>query len=168
MKCEKCLQNEATYYYEETVNGKTRSLHLCAECAKKMQSGQIPKEDSAPDLFSSPLPDLLGDLFGLSPKKTESAKRCPDCGALWQDLVSCGKACCPTCYKTFAQELERTVRAIHGNVTHTGRAPAGFRAVHEKEQRIAALKKELAAAITDENFEKAAELRDEIRKLTAN
>ena len=42
MKCEKCKQNEATFFYEETVNGKTRSYHLCRDCAEKMkESGEL-------------------------------------------------------------------------------------------------------------------------------
>ena len=34
MKCEKCGKNEATMYYKETVNGVTREMHLCPECAQ--------------------------------------------------------------------------------------------------------------------------------------
>ena len=39
MKCEKCGKNEATMYYKETVNGVTRELHLCPECAQKENLG---------------------------------------------------------------------------------------------------------------------------------
>ena len=35
MKCEKCGKNEATMYYKETVNGVTREMHRCPECAQK-------------------------------------------------------------------------------------------------------------------------------------
>ena len=35
MKCGKCGQNEANYYYRETVNGVTREVRLCADCAKE-------------------------------------------------------------------------------------------------------------------------------------
>lgn len=35
MKCGKCGQNEANYYYRETVNGVTREVRLCTECAKE-------------------------------------------------------------------------------------------------------------------------------------
>ena len=38
MKCEKCGKNEATMYYKETVNGVTREMHLCPECAQKETS----------------------------------------------------------------------------------------------------------------------------------
>ena len=35
MKCGKCGQNEANYYYRETVNGRTRELRLCEDCARE-------------------------------------------------------------------------------------------------------------------------------------
>ena len=35
MKCGKCGQNEANYYYRETVNGHTREIRLCEDCARE-------------------------------------------------------------------------------------------------------------------------------------
>ncbi|MBQ3482985.1 MAG: UvrB/UvrC motif-containing protein [Clostridia bacterium] len=159
MKCEKCNQNEATVFYKESVNGKVRSLHLCAACAAEQQS--------AHPFFSPSYPDnLLGELFGLAahgkPHRDE-ARRCPDCGATWSDLLRDGKACCPKCYTAFADLLEPTVRQLHGNVTHAGRAPAARRAVREKESRLTELKRQLQEAVAAENYEQAAKLRDEIR-----
>jgi len=159
MKCERCNQNEATFFYEESVNGKTRALRLCADCAAK--------EQSAHTFFSPAYHDnLLGELFGLSghakPRRGE-ARRCPDCGADWGDILHDGKACCPKCYEAFADLLEPTIRQLHGNVTHTGRAPAARRAVREKQSRLTELKKQLQEAVATENYEMAAKLRDEIR-----
>lgn len=34
MKCEKCHENEANYYYRETINGKSTQKHLCSHCAE--------------------------------------------------------------------------------------------------------------------------------------
>jgi protein arginine kinase activator len=75
------------------------------------------------------------------------------------------KAFCPECYTTFLEELRPTLRSLHGNVTHTGRAPAGRRAQQEKRDKLASLKAQLGEAIKEENFEEAAKLRDEIRGL---
>ena len=33
MLCEKCKKRTATVFYNENINGKTRSYSLCAECA---------------------------------------------------------------------------------------------------------------------------------------
>jgi protein arginine kinase activator len=37
MKCEKCGNNEATYYYKTNVNGKVTEKHLCADCAAEYE-----------------------------------------------------------------------------------------------------------------------------------
>ena len=39
MLCQKCQKKEATTYYQETVNGKTTTLHLCEDCAKELGIG---------------------------------------------------------------------------------------------------------------------------------
>ena len=82
-----------------------------------------------------------------------------------EEIAAEGKVFCPQCYADFREELSRTIRSIHGNVTHTGEMPAKLSAVQEKENKKASLKKALEAAIAAENFEEAATLRDEIRAL---
>ncbi|MBE6703535.1 MAG: hypothetical protein E7585_09050 [Ruminococcaceae bacterium] len=164
MKCENCKTNEATFFYEEIINGESKSLRLCAACAAKMKGEHklFTATDSALPFHAN----FLDGLFGLSGNtKSESGKSCPGCSATWQELRNSGKAVCPRCYETFGEELKPTLRSLHGNVTHVGRAPAGRRAQKEKRDRLADLKNRLAEAIRDEKFEDAAALRDEIRGL---
>ncbi|MBQ8341765.1 MAG: UvrB/UvrC motif-containing protein [Clostridia bacterium] len=163
MKCEHCNQNEATFFYEENINGVKRSAKLCAECAAKLQ-GQEPLPHQTFGGFGN---HLLDGLFGFSGSPTLAPqKTCPDCKATWNDLLKTGKAVCPTCYTTFRAELLPSLRSLHGgNLTHTGRAPADRRAVQEKKEKLETLKKQLAEAIAAEKFEEAATLRDEIRGL---
>ena len=166
MKCESCKQNEATFFYEENINGVKKAVRLCADCAAKMQGG---------DSFSFPTftglnSDFLNGLFGLSAAPAaEPKKSCPGCHATWSDLRGAGKAFCPQCYTTFGQELEPTLRSLHGgNATHVGRAPEGRRIEREKRDRLANLKAQLAEAIATERFEQAAQLRDQIREIEHN
>ena len=162
MKCENCKQNEATFFYEESINGVKKSVHLCAECAAKMQNENL----SLPSFggFGS---HLLDGLFGFSASPAQETKRtCPGCGAAWSDLLKTGKAFCPQCYTAFRAELEPSLRSLHGsNVTHTGRAPAGHRVERERRETLESLKKQLSEAIKTEQFEEAATLRDQIRAL---
>lgn len=171
MKCERCNKNEANFYYEENINGHTRSVHLCRECAAQLQAGSALFQEGASHI-SFPFTqhtgnNILDGLFGISastaPPKSQTA--CPGCHATWNDLMKAGKAFCPQCYTTFGEELKPTVRSLHGNVTHVGRAPAGRRAQREKRDRLTALRTRLATAIAEERFEEAATLRDEIRAL---
>ena len=162
MKCEKCNAKEATVFLEQTINGESKSMHLCHDCA-----AAVSKEgffDSNPFSLGS---ELFGDLFGFTaPHRISSVtKSCPDCGATFQQIRREGKVSCPCCYLTFSEELEPTVRSLHGKATHTGRTPAGHREAAEKRSRLGALREELKAAVTNEQYEQAARLRDEIKAL---
>lgn len=168
MLCEKCQKNQATVFYEENINGNKRSYSLCAECAAALE-----KEGALSlghDLFSIPSvgfhDGLFGGLFGqIAPTQK---KVCPTCGASFSDLRQNGKVGCAECYTVFSDELRDTIRSIHGNVKHAGRAPSRNRKDREKKNRLADLKKQLKAAIDEENFELAVSLRDEIRALEEN
>ncbi len=171
MLCEKCKKKEATVFYEETINGKSRSYSLCGDCAEEMkQSGELNMGQSFGSFFgASPfgtLPDsFFGGLFGLPEGTRTSKKVCPLCHASFESFRRSGKAGCPSCYDTFSAELENTLRSIHGNVKHIGRAPAKFKKQQEEKSRLEELRADLKRAIAQENFESAAKLRDEIRGL---
>ncbi len=153
MKCERC-QNEASFFYNETVNGKTRSLALCTDCAAK-----------AGFFTGSTAKSLEKDLYSVlfQGKQSPADKACPACGTTWSAIAKHGTVGCPDCYNTFRAELSASIRRMHGNTRHVGRAPAKQRAAQEKQSRIATLRAALQAAIAAENFEEAAKLRDEIR-----
>jgi protein arginine kinase activator len=165
MICERCKKNTATVFYQENINGEARSFSLCSECAAGLQkSGEI--SGIFPFGGTGGLHDqLFGGLFGNSAVHTKTRKACELCGSTFSDFQKDGKTGCPECYKTFDEELKSTIRSIHGNVKHIGRAPAKFRKNQEKVNELKSLKAELANAITEENFELAATLRDKIRAL---
>lgn len=174
MLCEKCKQNNATLFYEENINGKKRSLALCSSCASELEkSGELPKSSSLSEefIFSSPFSalhdSLFGSLFGIPSKNAEieKGKTCPVCNSTFESFRSRGKAGCATCYSTFSSELYPLIRSIHGNAKHSGRAPVKFSAKREKENTLRILKKQLKDAIANEEYEKAASLRDNIRSI---
>ncbi len=174
MLCEKCKKKEATIFYEETINGKSRSYSLCSDCAEAMkQSGELYLNQGLGDSllgvspFGSIADNFFGGLFGLPENVRTSKKVCPLCHASFDDFRRNGKAGCPACYETFSGELQSTIRSIHGNLKHIGRSPAKFKKRQENKTRLEDLKSELKNAITAENFEKAAELRDQIRAIEA-
>ncbi|MBQ8208879.1 MAG: UvrB/UvrC motif-containing protein [Clostridia bacterium] len=171
MLCEKCKKNNAAFFFEENINGKKRSFALCSSCAEEMKkNGELQSGESLFDSlgFPSSLHDsLFGSLFASPAKAMQigTKKTCPGCGSTLEDFRRLGKAGCSECYRTFSAELEPTIRSIHGNAKHTGRAPAKEKAKHEKENELKALKIELKSAIENEEFEKAAQLRDKIKSI---
>ncbi len=177
MLCERCKKNEATVFYRESVNGKERSLSLCADCAEKarkkgeLEDGFMKNGFFGGGFFDDPFADadkLFGSLFGvktLPGAKTEKAKKCSLCGATFRDLMNEGKAGCPECYRTFAEEFAPTISRIHGTTSHVGGAPSAFRRNREQKEKIHTLEAELKSAVKEENYERAAQLRDELRSL---
>ena len=163
MKCSKCNQNEATVFYREIVNGKETQHHLCAACAAKLEMDA--------GFFADPFGgDLLGSLFAgtaLKKQPQRKEKKCTLCGAAFRELAEDGKMGCPACYESFRDELVPTLKRLHGAATHRGRTPRRFAEKRSTEDKIAALEKELHAAIAAEAYEDAARLRDEIRSLRA-
>lgn len=57
------------------------------------------------------------------------------------------------------------LRRIHGSTTHVGKVPAKGEAQLASQHRAEQLKEELKAAVAREDFERAAQLRDEIKTL---
>ena len=174
MLCDKCGKNNAEVFYKENINGKETKYSLCHECAEKMEKdGEI--SFKAPHFFDDGFgfPDFsgFGSLIGsmLAPSHTKgtalSQKKCDLCGMTFEDFMSEGKAGCPRCYDTFADELERTIAQIHGGTRHIGKTPEKYREMHEREDKVASLRTKLNEAVKAENYEEAAKLRDEIKGL---
>ena len=168
MKCEKCNDRNATFFFERNINGEKHTYRLCRACAEEV--GLLNKgkstlfEDAFSPLFSSHT-DLIDDIFGLPKGVGVKTKKCVGCGATWQEIAKSGKVSCPLCYGTFEGELEHSIRSTHGNVTHVGRAPAKSTATRKRANLVTDLKRALRTAIDDENFEEAARLRDKIRAI---
>lgn len=168
MLCENCKNNKATFFYKQTKNGVTTEKNLCSECAKlqglSTDMGMLHSFDEVygNDFFGG----ILGSLFEQRPTLS-SQSACPSCGTRLGELLNSGTAGCAVCYKTFASALSPTISKIHGKVTHCGKVPKGNAEKKEMSlaDKIALLKNELNSAIEKQEYERAAELRDDIRAL---
>ena len=109
---------------------------------------------------------MLFDEFFLPEIRAMQARRshvCPTCGISEEEVARTGRVGCADCYREFAPLLTPYIRRIHGNATHTGRVPAKVAA--SPKRRREALEREMNEAIGTQNFERAAEIRDELKKL---
>lgn len=159
MLCERCKKREATVHISSTVNGVKTEQRLCAECAEKEKAYSL-FSFGADNLFSG----FFGDSVFAAPSVSEQ-KKCSLCGMTRRELAKTGRPGCASCYEVFAPELENIIRGIHGNVEYNGALPGRHSENAEKRKKIEALKKEQQAAIAEQNYERAAELRDEIRAM---
>lgn len=163
MKCQKCGKENANTHVKTIINGDYKEYILCADCAKEMGYNNV--FTNMEQEFSS----LLGSFFGNTLPARSQATRCPSCGSTYYDIADSGKVGCAQCYSTFYDLLLPSIRRIHGNTAHCGKksvAGIEYTQTPDKEpDRITLLKDRLDKAVKEQNFEEAAEIRDEIKKL---
>lgn len=161
MKCESCREREAVVHLTQIVSDTVSQLHLCEVCAAE-------RGVEAPSPPKSPLGSFLAAMGKggteelASPAAAES--RCPRCEATLRDFREAGRLGCPSCYGTFAGPLRELLRRLHGATTHVGER---YHGPGETEMARAAAREALREALRDavehEQFERAAELRDQLR-----
>jgi len=164
MLCDECKEQPATVHLIQVFNGHKTESHLCEGCASQ-KSGLILDQGS-----KLSIPNLLGGMFGSiynvqdMPSLTRSIK-CPNCGMSFIDIKQAGKLGCSECYKVYEQELEASLRRIHGNSQHLGKIPVrGGEKVRIKKQ-IEDLKDRLQEAVLQEEYEQAAQIRDTLKEM---
>lgn len=165
MLCQHCKKHEATTVVKTMINGKYAEYRLCPECAHELGY------DSMFTDFTSDFGGLFSSFFSNALPAISGATHCDTCGSTINDIRRTGKVGCADCYDTFFSELMPTIRSIHGNTEHKGKRPGAIEyTVNEEEEgsaeyKIESLRAELKKAIENENFERAAQLRDEIKEL---
>lgn len=162
MLCEECGKNQATVHMKKIVNNHATESHLCDECAKKNSSLGFDNSFSIQNILAG----LIDSSYD-SPIKIEHIKSlsCEKCGLTYGKFRQTGKFGCSNCYNSFREKLGPLFRTIHGHDSHVGKIPkkAGYNVSTKK--IIDELKTELDLAVNKEEFEKAAQIRDEIKNL---
>jgi protein arginine kinase activator len=90
---------------------------------------------------------------------------CEMCGLSFEKYQSCGRLGCAHDYTAFKDQLDPMLEGIHGATRHAGKVPAGFDKLWIRESNLLELKRKLEQAIKAEQYELAAELRDEISQM---
>lgn len=107
--------------------------------------------------------DLLG---GNNTLHRPAVKSC-HCGCTLDQIQDRGLVGCPSCYKTFSNELGSHIRKVQPGQIHDGKAPRGSEAIVSVRRRIRQLQKSMSEAIRCESYEQAAQTRDQIKQLEA-
>jgi len=169
MNCDRCGEREASVHLTRIINGEKTEMHLCEECAQKRSKLNIDDNLSFQSLLSGILNQHLTSPNSSLYKDNQSQNLvCKNCGLSYQEFTKKGFFGCENCYETFKDKLEQLFKRIHGNTQHTGKFPLSFRNKIKFESEINELKKKMKIAVDKENFEKAAEIRDEIHAIEVN
>ena len=161
MLCQTCGKNQATVHFTEIHDNKMSEVHMCDRCAEERgyQSAKKGKFDIA-DL-------LAGMVDGMTSNEEErvGAVQCPRCGLLYSQFKETGRLGCAECYAAFQFQLRPLLRRIHGDTRHRGKAPTRDGQGVSRSRQIHRLHDELQRAVEREEFEHAASIRDEIKRL---
>ncbi|MDR1209321.1 MAG: UvrB/UvrC motif-containing protein [Clostridiales bacterium] len=137
------------------MNGVMTRRDLCVSCAGNLQ-GSLAFENFLKNFLSA---------AATGTGSHEAAIVCPSCGASYDDFKKTGRLGCAECYRTFKARLSGVLRNIQGADAHEGKIPAKSAAETVPLREAGKLRKQLRQAVADEDYEKAAELRDAIARL---
>ena len=159
MLCDDCGENEAIMHLTSIESNEIKSSHLCEKCAARR--GMEPAIGTG----NLPLTDFLAQM-GRVGDASSVGSTCPYCGLKLEDFKKTGRLGCSHCYVAFEPHLRSLLRRLHGGTQHTGKVylPPNP-SVAEREERLAGLRRKLSKAVESEDFERAAEIRDQIRTL---
>lgn len=164
MLCQNCGKNEATTHIKQIINGDMAESHLCSDCASHLGYS---------DMFSGfglNLSEFFGGFLGdIKPSiASGNQPRCAKCGTSFDEIVRDGKVGCADCYRTFYDRLLPSIQRIHGKIKHSGKTAATVQTLpreETKEEKIEKLRMMMNEAVSQQNFEEAAKIRDEIKAL---
>ena len=163
MKCQKC-DKPATFHITELTGGKPQELHLCEEHAREYltHSGQ---EHTAGSSMAAGLLKQMAVGQTAEELAELDQQSCPICGITFYEFRSQGRLGCPHDYVCFQTQLKPLIVNIHGETEHAGKTPKRCPAGSGKRTQLIRLRREMKEAIDNEQYERASELRDEIRQI---
>ena len=171
MLCEECHEREAVYTVAVVTEEGRVERHLCQECMTRMNSDIMAGNIKA--LLSSILSAITGSAAGTEEQKPEEEQppvddvTCERCGTTLAQFTRSGHLGCPGCYQAFHEQLQPMLLQIHGRVQHAGRRPLRSEGEQQVRSRREQLTRLMAQAVAAEDFETAAQLRDQLRALAA-
>ncbi len=156
-ECDNCGR-EATVRITEIRDGQKITKHLCEQCAAA--AGVTLKAQV-------PLGKLLEGLMLQSKAEQElSGLKCDVCGISFAEFRQQQLLGCPNDYKAFESVLVPLLERAHeGASSHLGKVPADAAASERRQNELLRLRGQLKEAVADEDYERAAGLRDRIKAL---
>lgn len=170
MKCDLC-EAEATVHETQIVHGKAVVRRLCERHAAEVGlTGAAPVPGGAAATVVLSLQQPAG-----------AALKCSSCGLSYAAFRQHGLLGCSQCYEVFEDKLAPLIERAHqGGTHHIGKTPKRMLAsaqgadeqaverllgsARERAERVALLRKQLEDALAQEQYERAAAVRDELRR----
>ncbi|MCA0758372.1 UvrB/UvrC motif-containing protein [Paenibacillus sp. N4] len=166
MYCQECGKKPATLHFTKIINGEKTEFHICEGCAREKGEG-IP---GTPNSFS--IHSLLSGLLDFEQlgapgmgSMQQQPLRCEECGLTYAQFSKIGRFGCSNCYQAFSEKLDPLLKRVHSGTVHSGKIPKRSGNQIRCRKEIEQLRRDLQTRIEHEEFESAAQLRDQIREL---
>ena len=166
MLCDRCHGREAVVHVTQIINGHRTELHLCEECARKERVMHHSFGNFGTRLFRSPLEGFfdgpMSAFFGRSPIEIEAQPEERESTLFPEGLRRSNDS-----YEAFREKIRPAF-------AHGEQAPAPKKEVTIETENTAKpvvdpelekLQKAMKSAIAREDYEQAAHIRDEMKKL---
>ena len=127
---------------------------MCSNCAQ-----EIGAEQETP-AFAPTVGELLGSITG-----DTGSRSCPSCGTRFKRIRTTGQVGCAECFRVFHSRIEHLLAHAGLSEAHVGRYPTRLASYKRLLIDRETLRHELNSAITREDYEQAADLRDRIKSL---
>ena len=166
MKCEHCGKNEVSFVYQSSVNGKVTQAHLCSECAQKLgltQKIAARQERMMRGFFDNSFfgGGLLEEFFSPEPRMLGGMDR-----FFGEDLFDDFFSDMPALTSApEAAQKEQQPEQKEQSEQKDDLVGKEEQSRFARLRRMNALRMELRHAVHEQNFERAAQLRDQIRAL---
>lgn len=160
MTCNICGANEATIHLTEIVNNQMIEIHLCENCAQE-KGTDFKTHFNFGDLLAGLSDFEKAEATG----KPEAVLRCSECGLSFEEFTKSGRLGCSHCYVSLSKLLLPLVKRVQRSIHHVGKKPSKISMDVRSAHDLRLLQERLRKCIQSEEFEEAAQLRDEIKQV---
>ena len=167
MKCQKC-QEKATFHITEIIQGEPVEIHLCEYHAHEYlmnANTESPVLANAAAALAKQMSHHLAMNEATVKMNQNDVVVCPVCGAAYYEFRSIGRLGCANDYRHFSEQLLPLIQQMQGATEHVGRRPPYS---GERSYALASkygLRRQMAEAVAEENYELASKLRDKIKEI---
>jgi len=160
MKCQFCEKPATFHITELTEPSGPQVMHLCEEHAKGfLQKDATPPVSAIAGALAKQLGQVGDDLEELDQKE------CPVCGISFFEFRNSGRLGCPYDYTHFESDLRPLLVNVHDKTQHVGKKPTRSAGTADSFARMIGLRREMEEAIEREDYERASEIRDELKSM---
>ena len=161
MKCQSCGESDATVHLTEITEDGKMEKHLCEDCARQQQVSAVQKSVSITGFLQQLLHQKVAEEMSGGAEVT-----CPTCGMSYIEFRSSLRLGCPHDYEVFKEGLTPMLGRIQDGTRHCGKVPSRAGRDVQRQNELIRMRRDLERAIQREDYEKAAQLRDQIRQMS--